>query len=372
MLRSLLFVIVLSAGSSAFAIVVRHDRDDARYRELAVRYRGPVGQTGSGGHGTLIAKEWVLTAAHVVDDVSPFQRFVTFGDKAYPVKAVYLHPSWTAGRRGARNDIALIRLETPVKGVRPARLYEKGDEAGKTIAFVGSGMTGDGNTGPVRGDGVWRAAENMIERTEAHAIVFRFDKPPAGSDLEGISGPGDSGSPALLEEKGQLYVVGTSSSNSSPRGGGHCTYGTIETYGRVSTALGWIRTTMRAPGKAADPWSAVERGIPKGALGTVAMAYVKAMNSTDGNAFVAFSDRYWRADALAKAPADERRARAERSQADFGTYTVLAYAERPRGIALLARSSKVGLVTLLFMFSGTEPVKLEGLGRSRVPFEPRP
>ena len=47
----------------AGAILIRPDRDDAEYLELATRYPASIALP-AGGEGVLIAPRWVLTAAH--------------------------------------------------------------------------------------------------------------------------------------------------------------------------------------------------------------------------------------------------------------------------------------------------------------------
>ncbi|MGH7860532.1 MAG: hypothetical protein ACREQY_24640, partial [Candidatus Binatia bacterium] len=61
----------LLAAAPSGAIIIRHDRDDSRYRELAADYPQLVhmnteepGQPPD-GEGALVGPNWVLTAAHI-------------------------------------------------------------------------------------------------------------------------------------------------------------------------------------------------------------------------------------------------------------------------------------------------------------------
>ena len=65
--------------------------------------------------------------------------------------------------------------------------------------------------------------------------------PPAGSEMEGVGGPGDSGGPALVEESGRYFVAGISSASMNGRPG---TYGVTDVYTRVSSYVDWIEKTM--------------------------------------------------------------------------------------------------------------------------------
>ncbi|MGV3618891.1 MAG: S1 family peptidase [Fimbriimonas sp.] len=338
------------AASASFAIVIRHDRDDARYRALAERYRGPVCGIGTGGHGTLVAPRWVVTAAHVVDRADAFSGFASFGDRHVPIKAVYLHPTWALP--GGRTDLALVELAEEVKRVKPARFYERGDETGKRIVFVGQGYTGTGLEEPKAADGAWRAAQNTITEVDDRFIAFDFDRPPAGDDLEGISGPGDSGGPAFLEEKGNLYILGVSSGNSAPRGQGHCTYGSQERYGRISNHVDWLRATMRDR-KGATPMGVakpIATGWPTGVVATAARDYIEAFNTGRPDAVIEHGQRYWSAAQIDALKPEVRRERTGKRMEELGRLVPKAFAENPNGsLTVLLFSERKRIYVVLSM-----------------------
>lgn len=234
-------VCVLWASVSPGAIIMRHDRHDAQYQALAAKYTA-VCAVGRAGEATLIAPQWVLTAAHVA---TGFRRElgVTCGTSVYEVAAIVPHDQW---KDGGPHDIALIRLSRPVEGIAPVGIYERGDEAGQPVVFVGRGDHGTGLTGPVAADRVLRAATNQVDTVDEHWLHFTFDGPPGGTDLEGISGPGDSGGPAILERDGRPLVAGVSVwGRSGEKGRG--TYGATEGYTRVSRYRDWIAQAIKAP-----------------------------------------------------------------------------------------------------------------------------
>ncbi len=143
-----------------------------------------------------------------------------------------VHPDF----EGYENDIALIQLDRPVKAIEPIPLFSDTTEIGNQIKIVGRGWSGTGLTGPNRDDKKFRIATNKIDSVSYHWIKFRFDEPdnPNTTELEGISGPGDSGGPAFIELDGQKYIAGISSNQLNEQIGveeGH--YGVIEydTYG---------------------------------------------------------------------------------------------------------------------------------------------
>lgn len=235
---------------SATDIVMRHDVEEAKYLALGEKYGGSVVKL-SVGNGTLIRPTWIISAAHVVS-TDRIGNEVIIDGKVYKFKQKIIHPEFvmTRGRIGA--DIALIELESPVIGHEMAQLYEKPDEVGKEIIFAGTGWAGTGDKGMADGatnkDRQLRAAQNRIEGTREDGYIrFTFDAPESGKalPLEGISGPGDSGGPALWFDGDQTYILGVSShQDGKGRGKPEGRYGVDEFYARVSQFRDWALKEM--------------------------------------------------------------------------------------------------------------------------------
>ena len=234
-------------------MIIRHDRQGEQYRALAAKYSAPVSQTlqrdrTMWAEGTLIDPNWVLTAAHSARVLSVPTGIVLVAERNYPIAQIILHPAWSwdpdPDRWIASTDIALVELATPVMDIEPVPLYESKDELGQTVVFVGRGRFGTGLTGPAQADGQFRAATNKVEKTQNQWLVFRFDDPSTATDLEGISGPNDSGGPAFIETDGGLYVAGVSSHQDNRQQGQAGVYGVWEYYTRVSEFLEWVRQTI--------------------------------------------------------------------------------------------------------------------------------
>ena len=65
-------------------------------------------------------------------------------------------------------------------------------------------------------------------------------------DLEGVSGPGDSGGPAFIEKDGILYVAGVISTQTFKGiGEREGLYGILDYYTRVSSYLDWIELLIQ-------------------------------------------------------------------------------------------------------------------------------
>lgn len=230
-------------------LITRHDVSDDKFIQLAKQYPQichlPMGEA------ALIDTCWAITAGHVGNDLEQDIRngytptLVCNGIK-YPIEKVVLHPAFKTMEQGLQNDIALIRIRSAVKGMHPAKLYDKQDEAGQEITIVGMGDMGTGLTGPQKWDKITRAATNKIDGVDSQWLHFVFDSVEAANAtaMEGISGPGDSGGPAFIDKDGVRYIVGISSHQSGQAKHGKGRYGVTEYYSRVSSYSGWIKETI--------------------------------------------------------------------------------------------------------------------------------
>jgi hypothetical protein len=134
-----------------------------------------------------------------------------------------------------------------VDGVTPVTLYAGDGEAGTVATLVGHGDTRTGQGGTWARDFVRRAATNRVEAVQRGRLVFRFDEPPAATELEGTPGRGDSGGPALLRIDGRYVVAGVSSAGTDGRYG-PATYGAEDHFTRVADYVDWIWHYVKGEG----------------------------------------------------------------------------------------------------------------------------
>lgn len=231
MKQLLVLIFLLAASSPASAIVIRHDVDDAKYRVAADEYPALVDMPGE-GHGSLVAPQWAVTAAHTLPQHAELKQVVING-LPREVERVVIHPGYrtlpqalidqaTASGEAmlivvflaASDDIALIKLSQPVTDVAPVASYRGGNEAGQVIKLIGKGATGTGDIGhdpggPNRTE--LRRAFNQVSSAYDRWLCYVFDAPPSALPLEGVLGNGDSGSPALLQSGDQWLLAGLGS-----------------------------------------------------------------------------------------------------------------------------------------------------------------
>jgi hypothetical protein len=227
----------------------------------------------------------VLTAAHAVTWQSEIREVVLNG-KARDVEKVVVHSGFRKLPQdlideaiksndatrivdflASQDDIALVKLTTPVADVTPAILFTGNNELGQTVELIGKGATGTGLTGQDAGGSHrtdLRRAYNKVADVKDRWICYVFHKPPAGLELEGISGDGDSGGPVLIKVDGTWQLAGLASwkkhadDNALVLNPGF--YGQKNCNVRVSHYTKWIEDQIRADG------SSVPRGSSRGSV----------------------------------------------------------------------------------------------------------
>lgn len=260
-----LLIALLIASTPASAIVIRDDVEDSKYRISPSEFPALADMPGE-GHGVLIAPEWIVTAAHAITWQSEIKQVMVNG-VARDVERIVIHPGykkpsqelldqglstwdWTLFRASlsASDDIALIKLATPILDVAPVPLNRSEREFNETVEIIGKGATGKGDTGyqfsdPHRTD--LRRAQNKITSAYGRWLCYLLDEPSEALPLEGGSGSGDSGGPVMVRSGENWSLVGLTSwvdPQSTVRVPGR--YGQISCNVRVSHYAEWIESVI--------------------------------------------------------------------------------------------------------------------------------
>ncbi len=188
---------------------------------------------GNSGTGTLIGDKFVLTAAHLAEDVRQTSGRFTVGGQTYHTSKIYLHPGYEPSRLGddGADDIAIYELSEPVKNIEPLPLFQGTPHVGDVLTLIGFGAGGTGTSGSTGDFGTKRIGSTPIDRVSSTLLHWSFD-----NNTESNTAAGDSGGPALLSVDGSYFIAGITSGGDLPDASiGDQSYDT-----RVDAYLDWI------------------------------------------------------------------------------------------------------------------------------------
>lgn len=220
--------------------------------------------------GSVVDAQWILTAAHCVDDRTSAE--VVIGDtdlatttdpaETRSVDRIVIHPNW--GRdTGDRNDIAMLHLSSPTT-IAPVQLGVGAQTERGIKRCVQQRMFSSFPYGPCLVDagravgwGRTPASGSQTSTVLKHGTARIFDLGPRGfwRAKAGLC-PGDSGSPLVMSGPGGAPVqMGVASY--AQHGGGwfdwlvgdRCSTKGWDFYAETSspTTIGWVRRTTTPP-----------------------------------------------------------------------------------------------------------------------------
>lgn len=246
------------AAITANAIIVRHDVDDARFLKFGEQFRRSICNLNVNPKvpdcmATFLNRRWIITAAHcaVLIDAKLKKgeaHDIDFLGAHFAVEKVVLHPQYETTR--SVQDVALVKLRADVRDIRSIPILTEPLVMNEPIFLAGYGDKGTGKTGPDGNDAKLRGGTNRIDSVSNEWVRFLFDTTDSvnATELEAISGPGDSGGPIFVKRGKKYLLIGISSRQSTrATNGKEGLYGVTEFYTRVSTYQDWIDKTLTGP-----------------------------------------------------------------------------------------------------------------------------
>ena len=172
------------------------------------------------GSGTVLSRNWVLTAGHNVDfnddglvDSGLGIDFHLPGYGSYVASGFSIHPDFTGfGNPSIQHDLSLLYFSDPL----PDLLFPTLGNSlmlDATATLIGYGRSGYGSYGYTTSASLTdrRVGYNVIDELDGGLFRYDFDNPNTGdglgNDVESIIGPGDSGGALLVG--GALVGVNT-------------------------------------------------------------------------------------------------------------------------------------------------------------------
>jgi Trypsin len=226
--------------------------------------------SGPGCSGVVIGNREVLTAAHCAAELSLL--VVIFKSSLYQdcsharVDDVFYPPDEKSvsidGQDWPTPDLAVIRLQTPLCGAKPAALSSEPLTSGKIVRTAGySEGLWDGRQADWTRVRVLRSdteflmsffsnpdsnAVRLRQMIQAEVPLFNFARPV--KDVEAIC-RGDSGGPVYTETAGQVSIYGvTSGVLSDPKiGNSKCDGSLIQLVVPIQSERNWILSMIRNP-----------------------------------------------------------------------------------------------------------------------------
>lgn len=239
-------IFLLTLSTFIYAGTIDPNTPDSKYIEYGSKFHSVVklccfdGKGMSCGSAVVIAPNWIITAAHVVEGCHSWT--VSIGDEKYNVDKIIIHKEYDTNVFGY-NDIALGHLEKTIELDYYPAMYDTDDEVGKLCSISGWGFTGTFHTGVSKHDGKRRGGSNFVDKIERGVLVCSPSKNhQKKTELEFLICSGDSGGGLFIGNK----LAGINSSVVGYDGQSNSTYNDESCHTRVSLHHMWINETIKA------------------------------------------------------------------------------------------------------------------------------
>lgn len=245
--------------------------------------------------GSIINPTWVLTAAHCVEGQAPGNLKILAGStnqtqlsngQLVQVAEIIIHPDYHNDTLAIENDIALLRLETPllygagvgsIQYATELNLPDNLMNPGTMVNITGWGVTNN-IIGYVMSNTLKSADIPLISTVDANQLnsqATQFSSIQIHEGMIAAYSPGqgahwgDSGGPMVVQNNGVPILIGCSSWGLFPKG----QFPTV--YAKVKSYSSWIEESM-----APNSWSFLQMRLGTGSAGSGAGVFrLKARHS---------------------------------------------------------------------------------------------
>lgn len=187
------------------------------------------------GSAVVISPDWVITAAHVVDNYQS-SKIIINNKTTIDLDKIIIHEDFYNKESGSA-DIALCRSKTKIKIASYPKLYNLDDEIQKEVSIVGYGFTARiaDSIEEFKFDKQKRAGTNIIEDVYDNLLICKLSKTNK-TKLEFLICYGDSGGGLFIGDK----LAGINSCVLTEEGKPDSGYGDESGHTRISVFHKWI------------------------------------------------------------------------------------------------------------------------------------
>lgn len=241
------FILIFISINTVLAGTIDPNNNDQLYVQYGEKYKcifKICGKTENGqkycASAVVINKNWILTAAHVVQECVEV-RIQDDANRQYCVNKIFIHKEFNNNQFG-KNDIALGYVEEDILLDSYPELYTNNDEVGKICGISGYGLTGNFLTGCSISDSKKRAGSNYIDKIDRDLLICTASRKGSAkyTQLEFLICSGDSGGGLFIDKK----LAGINSCVLAGDKKPDSTYGDEAGHTRVSLFIPWIMENM--------------------------------------------------------------------------------------------------------------------------------
>ncbi|QUM77004.1 trypsin-like serine protease [Moritella sp. 24] len=244
--------ILASISMTANAGVGRYDRSVSQFKAFSLQNKFDFACAMNAGSATLIDPYWVITANHVSGSKADgYENRVSCGTYKKDKNGKYITDKYVyaitdpdadfgeyAFRDPKGSDFSLVRLDTPIRGIKPAKLATNSmfpKDAFYEVTNIGFGNYNNRNGG-----------QKFVQYSQVEkAWVAEYSFKPTyleQSDLQWLVIHGDSGSGITFEKNGESYLFGEIGVQYNTE------FGWADTFEDVADKVPWIDKMMKEHG----------------------------------------------------------------------------------------------------------------------------